>query len=106
MRCRAVRLIVYFDLPVKTADDRRQYSRFHKYLLMQGFVMMQESIYSKIALNSTAADAIKSNLRANKPRTGNVQILSVSERQYQSIECLVGEINKEVVDTLDRFVVL
>lgn len=101
-----MRLIVYFDLPVKTADDRRQYNRFHKHLMMQGFIMIQKSVYSKIALNATAAQAIKKNLQEHKPRTGNVQILSVSERQYQSIEHLTGEASKEVVDTMDRFVIL
>ena len=101
-----MRLIVYFDLPVTTADERRQYSKFRKYLLMQGFIMVQESVYSKIALNSTAAETIKRNLRDHKPKSGNVQILTVLERQYQNIEFLAGEPKKDVVDTLDRFVVL
>ena len=46
MRERAMRLIVYFDLPVKTSDDRRQYIKFRKHLQMHGFVMMQKSVYS------------------------------------------------------------
>ena len=106
MRARAMRLIVYFDLPMKTADDRRQYTRFRKYLQMQGFIMVQESVYSKIAVNATAAESIRKNLRNNRPGTGNVIILSVSEKQYQSMEFLVGESQKEIVDSLDRFVVL
>ena len=86
MRERAMRLIVYFDLPVKTANDRRAYNKFRKHLIMQGFIMIQESVYSKIAVN--------------------FQILSVSERQYQDIEFLVGEARKEIVDTMDRFLIL
>lgn len=106
MRARTMRLIVYFDLPMKTADDRRQYTRFRKYLQMHGFIMVQESVYSKIAVNATAAESIRKNLRNNRPGTGNVIILSVSEKQYQSMEFLVGESQKEIVDSLDRFVVL
>lgn len=101
-----MRLIVYFDLPVKTANDRRIYNKFRKHLIMQGFIMIQESVYSKIAVNSSAADAIKNDLREHRPSSGNVQILSVSERQYQDIEYLTGESKKEIVDTMDRFVIL
>lgn len=101
-----MRLIVYFDLPVTTADDRRQYTKFRNHLLYQGFIMVQESVYSKIAVNSTSAEAIKRDLRDHKPQSGNVQILTVTERQYQDIEYLVGEGNNEVVNSMERFVVL
>ena len=67
---------------------------------------MQKSVYSKIAVNATMAKRIKEDIEGHKPPKGNVQILSVSERQYQDIEMIVGELQKETVDTLDRFVVL
>lgn len=51
-----MRIIVYFDLPVETTEDRRQYSTFRRYLISQGFIMIQKSVYSKIALNASAAD--------------------------------------------------
>ena len=101
-----MRLIVYFDLPMVTTDDRRQYTRFRRYLQMQGFIMVQESVYSKLAVNATAAQTIRNNLRNNRPDRGNVIVLSISERQYQEMEFLVGESQKEIVDTLDRFVIL
>ena len=39
-----MRVMVMFDLPVVTTEQRREYTRFRKYLLKNGFVMMQESI--------------------------------------------------------------
>ena len=54
-----MRLIVFFDLPVVTSAERREYARFRKFLVRNGFVMMQESVYSKIILNNTAGDALK-----------------------------------------------
>lgn len=100
-----MRLIVYFDLPVETSENRRNYTRFRKYLQRSGFIMMQKSVYCKIAVNSTAATAIKHDLESHKPPEGNVQVLSISERQYQCIDVMVGEAQKECLDTLDRFVV-
>lgn len=101
-----MRLIVYFDLPVKTTEERKQYTKFRKHLLLRGFIMMQKSVYSKIAINATAAQYIRKDIVDHKPSNGNVQILSVSEKQYQRIEIIVGEMQKEVVDTLDRLVFL
>lgn len=68
--------------------------------------MLQKSVYSKIAVNASAAQAIKKDVIDHRPAEGNVQILSISEKQYQRIEVVVGDPQREVVDTMDRFVVL
>lgn len=101
-----MRLIVFFDLPVETSEDRREYSRFRKYLVKSGFVMDQLSVYSKIVLNNTAAEIVKAGVRKNKTKRGFIQMLTITEKQYNSIEVLVGEAEKEVVDTTERLVVL
>ena len=101
-----MRVIVFFDLPMLTKDDVRQYTKFRKYLVSQGFVMVQKSVYSKIALNGTASNAVITHVRKNRPKEGVVQILVITEKQYQSIEYLVGESQKETIDTQQRLVVL
>ena len=50
-----MRIIVLFDLPVETAEDRSEYGKFRRSLIKSGFLMMQESIYCKLAVNSTMA---------------------------------------------------
>ena len=52
MRDRVMRTIVFFDLPNIYAKDRRNYNLFRKFLLNEGFLMLQESVYSKLILNS------------------------------------------------------
>lgn len=52
-----------FDLPVITASDRRAYTQFRKYLIKSGFLMMQESVYCKLAQNATAADLIINSIK-------------------------------------------
>ncbi|MBS7369554.1 MAG: CRISPR-associated endonuclease Cas2, partial [Oscillospiraceae bacterium] len=42
-----MRIIVMFDLPVLTAADRREYRKFRGYLLKNGFIMLQESVYCR-----------------------------------------------------------
>jgi len=106
MSYRFMRVLVLFDLPVLTAAQRREYTRFRKYLLKSGFVMQQESVYSKLALNTTVAQRIAENVRKNKPQEGLVQMLTITEKQYSRMELLVGETNGEVLQTDERMVIL
>lgn len=106
MSYRYMRVIVMFDLPVVTALERKEYTRFRKYLLKSGFLMMQESIYCKLAQNSTAADAIVENIRKNKPVSGLVQAMKITEKQFSKIEYIVGEYSSEVLDSDERLVIL
>ena len=62
-----MRVLVFFDLPVITAENRRAYVKFRKFLLKNGFLMLQESVYCKLALNGTAVNAIVDNVHKNKP---------------------------------------
>lgn len=73
-----MRVIVMFDLPVKTSEEKKEYRIFRRFLIREGFVMMQESVYSKIALNQTVEKTIKSRVYKNKPKFGLVQLLSIT----------------------------
>ncbi len=106
MSYRYMRVIVFFDLPTITTKDRREYRRFRNFLINEGFVMMQESIYSKIALNNTTAGFIKSKVRKNKVKGGLIQLMVVTEKQFSSIEYVAGENPSKVVENTDRMVVL
>lgn len=101
-----MRVIVFFDLPVITAANKKDYRDFHKFLLKTGFMMMQESVYTKLAQNSTVADSIVENIRKNKPKDGLVQVLKVTEKQYNKIDYIVGERKSDVLNTDERLVIL
>lgn len=106
MTYRYMRVIVMFDLPVTTSENIREYTRFRKYLIKSGFLMMQESVYSKLALNRTVVDSIMTSLRKNKPSEGLVQVFSMTEKQFQKMEYLVGESKRSVLDSDERLVIL
>lgn len=102
MSYRFVRIIVFFDLPTETLVDRRNYSKFRKLLLRAGFFMMQESVYSKLVLNSTVSESFKNLIRREKPPKGLVQMLTITEKQYASIENIVGEVVTNVINSTER----
>lgn len=101
-----MRILVMFDLPMVTAHDRREYAHFRKYLVKSGFLMMQESVYCKIAQNTTAADAIIENIRKNKPMAGLVQVLKITEKQFSRIDYIIGQDTSEVLNSDERLVIL
>lgn len=101
-----MRLIVFFDLPVGTSAERREYSRFRKFLVKNGFIMMQESVYAKIVLNGTAGNAVRESVRKNKVRNGNIQMLLITEKQFASIEYVSGKRQTEIVDGDERLVLI
>ena len=106
MSFRYMRVIVFFDLPTETAKDRKIYAKFRKELINEGFIMLQESIYSKLALNNSIVKSIKEKIYKNKPPKGIVQMLTITEKQYSSIEYVVGEKKDEILDNTERLIVL
>lgn len=106
MSYRFMRVIVFFDLPVTTLEERRLHARFRKFLLKSGFVMMQESVYSKLALNAVSAKTIINSVHVASPEKGLIQLLTVTEKQYNGIEMIIGDKNSDVLDSVERLVIL
>ncbi len=106
MRDRVVRTIVFFDLPNVYLKDKKNYIKFRKYLLSEGFIMMQESVYSKIVMNNQQSVLLLERLRKNAPKKGIIQVLTITEKQYSQIEYIIGESNSKIINTEDRLVIL
>jgi CRISPR-associated protein Cas2 len=101
-----MRVMVFFDLPTVTAENRKEYARFRKYLVKNGFIMLQESVYCKLALNQTVSEAITQGVRKNKPSDGLVQVLTLTEKQFSKMEIITGEVKSNVLDSDERLVIL
>ena len=89
MRYRFMRILVFFDLPTETAKDRKNYSQFRKFLIKEGFIMMQEQVNAKLVLNNSITNSIKDKISKNKPQKGIVQMLIITEKQFNSMEYIV-----------------
>lgn len=101
-----MRVIVFFDLPTLTVADRKNYRLFRKYLLKTGYIMLQFSVYSKLCINKATADLAIKDLRDHSPSEGLVQTLILTEKQYASIEYISGCFSSNIIDTIERVVVL
>lgn len=102
-----MRMILMFDLPVKTKKDRHIYSQFRKFLIKRGFFIIQYSIYAKILANRETANNEKNILRKVVPEKGNVRIMIVTEKQYSKMEVIVGgKSNQELTITEEVMIII
>lgn len=101
-----MRILVFFDLPTLTAADRRAYRVFVKELKKEGFIMLQESVYSKIALNNIISCSCKYKVKKMAPNKGIVSLLVITERQFNSIEMFAGSFSDEIISDERRLIEL
>lgn len=106
MSYRFMRIIVFFDLPTLTDKNRREYRGFRKMLIENGFVMMQESVYTRMVLNRTVQNSVVDLLIKNKPSEGLVQALVITEKQFSNMVNILGTFQSDVVDTDERLIIL
>lgn len=86
-----MRIIVFFDLPVVTKRDRKIYSQFRRFLIKDGYDMLQFSVYSRICNGDDGAKKHYIRLIENLPKKGSIRYMKVTEKQYASMEILVGK---------------
>ena len=85
-----MRLLVFFDLPVVTRAERRAYTVFRRFLLNDGYDMIQFSVYGRIVNGNDAEQKHLKRLVDNLPPEGSVRCLTVTEKQFAPMKLLVG----------------
>lgn len=86
-----MRMLVFFDIPVKTKRQRRIATGFRNFLLKDGYHMVQYSVYARVCNGIDAVDKHRSRLKTALPENGSVRLMVVTEKQYEAIEILVGD---------------
>jgi CRISPR-associated protein Cas2 len=88
-------LFAMFDLPVDTAKARKEYTRFRKGLLSEGFTMLQFSVYARYFASEERSEAHRGRIRAFLPPDGQVRLLAVTDRQFGKMEVYYGKTREE-----------
>ncbi|MFX4263844.1 CRISPR-associated endonuclease Cas2 [Pelotomaculum propionicicum] len=84
-------MIVLFDLPVMTKKERKAASQFRTGLLNKGFHMSQFSVYYRLISGREAFDSYVADIKKNLPKAGKVDIVSITDRQYEDIVSFSGK---------------
>ena len=84
-------VIVLFDLPTKTRTERQRYTEFRKFLLEDGFNMMQYSVYMRHCASSENAQVHSRRVKNRLPPDGEVRIVTITDKQFGRIETFYGK---------------
>lgn len=87
---RFMRLMVFFDLPTLTKADKKAYVQFRRFLIQDGYDMIQWSVYGRITNGFDDMETHIKRLSANLPSDGSVRCLQISEKQFAQMRLLVG----------------
>lgn len=71
-----------------------------------GFYMIQESVYCRMSIDQQMADTIANRIRTSIPPEGNIMLLNVTEKQFSSMQILLGESKTDVLNSDERIVFL
>jgi CRISPR-associated protein Cas2 len=88
-------LFALFDLPVDTVAARREYARFRKLLLSNGFCMLQYSVYARACASEESGQIIRERVKAGLPDDGQVRLLLVTDVQFAKQEVFLGKARRE-----------
>lgn len=86
-----MRIIVFFDLPVKEKSEQKAAAKFRNFLLKDGFQMLQFSVYTRVCNGYDSMKTHENRVKANLPPNGSVRLLTITEKQYESMQILLGE---------------
>lgn len=84
-------IMVFFDLPTDTTDDRKIYAQFRKRIMKDGFTMFQFSIYLRHCPSSENATVHIKRVKQILPARGNIGILSITDKQFGNMELYWGK---------------
>ena len=94
-------MMVMFDLPTVTKADRKEYTRFRNYLLDCGFDMSQYSVYFRLVSSKERVQRFEAKIADQLPETGKVQIITITDKQYENIKAYYGN-SPEIVKKTEQ----
>jgi len=89
-------IIVMFDLPVTTPQDRKEYNWFRSFLLKDGFHMMQYSVYMRHSSSDENAQVHVNRIKDRLPPEGEVRIVKITDKQFGKIQKFYGKRAKPI----------
>ncbi len=83
-------ILVMFDLPVLTDQERKTATRFRKDLLDNGYLMMQFSVYARPCVSYEQMDTHISRVKSVTPEAGNVRLMFITDEQWGKSVTVIG----------------
>ena len=76
-------LLVAFDLPVMTKLQRKNATKFRKFLLDDGYQMIQLSVYVRACVSFARQGTHMKRITSNVPAEGTVRAIFITRAQWE-----------------------
>ena len=96
---RVMWVMVFFDLPVESKKDQRNYRKFVNVLEKDGFTRFQYSIFLRHSPSMENAKVHIKRVKINLTPKGHVVILNVTDRQFGLMEIFRSAKKEKIPDT-------
>jgi len=83
-------ILAMFDLPVMTKEERKVATKFRKFLLDDGYVMVNFSVYARPCMNWEQMRKHAKRLQSTVPRAGNVRTIFITDKQWKDALVVIG----------------
>jgi CRISPR-associated protein Cas2 len=84
-----------FDLPTITEEDRKEATKFRKYLLDEGFDMMQFSVYTRYCTSYEQIESLEKRISCSLPKGGKIFTFQITDKQYGNSHLYYGHSKKK-----------
>ena len=88
-------LMIFFDLPVVEPQQRKQATQFRNFLLNDGYIMLQYSVYARICKGQETVEKHLKRTHSSLPGKGSIRALQVTDKQYARMAILLGNLVPE-----------
>lgn len=99
-------IFAMFDLPVVEKEDRKQYTRFRNFLLSEGFIMLQFSVYAKFCSSRVYGDTELKHIKEALPSDGQIRLVMITDKQFGEMFVFHGKIRKKSEDPPEQLMLL
>ena len=84
-------IMVMFDLPVLTEEEKKAATRFRHNLLDDGYLMIQWSIYARPCISYEQMDTHIARVKGFTPGGGNVRLMFLTDQQWGKSITVAGQ---------------
>ena len=85
--------ILIFLKPTNIQGTKTEYTNFRNFLLKDGYKMYIPEVYMRICTNRKGAEKHFRRLKDYLPKTGAIAALKLTEKQFENMIPLIGEID-------------
>lgn len=93
-----MRIVVMFDLPTQTKEQKDSYIKFRRNLIQNGYVMLQYSVYTKICNGHDSAERWINKINDCLPKEGQVRVIVVTNKQFEQMYHMAGEKTEQEIN--------